>query len=164
MTSTSPQHHITARMYIGAPGGRLGLRGAASRRSATWPLGPFGLGATSHTRPRYTKCTSDCPSVIVRKYSGVLSSGEALVSYQDKVRLHSTPFLLHALLPLPDIQCSQRPSSFEARVVMSKVLLLNYGSPQTLDLFLPSRVTSLNSDTFSEEVTAAVATSDGHFV
>ena len=46
---------ITARMYIGAPAGRLGLRGAASRRSATWPLGPFGLGATSHTCPRYAK-------------------------------------------------------------------------------------------------------------
>ena len=44
---------ITARMYIGTPSGCLGLRGAASRRSATWPLGPFGLGATSHTRPRY---------------------------------------------------------------------------------------------------------------
>ena len=40
-------------MYIGAPLGRLGLRGAAARRSATWPLGPFGLGATSHTCPRY---------------------------------------------------------------------------------------------------------------
>ena len=80
------------------------------------------------------------------------------------MRLHSTSFLLHALLPLPDIQCSQRPSNFEAWVVMSKVLLLNYGSPRTLDLFLHSRVKSLRSDTFSDEVTAAVVTSDGHFV
>ena len=80
------------------------------------------------------------------------------------VLLHSTTCVLHALLPLPDIQCSQRPSSFETWVVMSKVLLLNYGSPQTLDLFLPSRVKSLRSDTFSEEVTAAVVSSDGHFV
>ena len=80
------------------------------------------------------------------------------------MRLRSTSFLLHALLPLPDIQCSQRPSNFEAWVVMSKALLLNYGSPQTLDLFLPSRVKSLSSDTFSEEVTAAVVSSDGHFV
>ncbi len=36
-------------MYIGAPSGRLGLRGAAARRSATWPLALVGLGATSHT-------------------------------------------------------------------------------------------------------------------
>ena len=28
---------------------RLGLRGAAARRSATWPLALVGLGATSHT-------------------------------------------------------------------------------------------------------------------
>jgi hypothetical protein len=40
---------ITARMYIAAPAGRLGLRGAAARRSATWPLALVGLGATSHT-------------------------------------------------------------------------------------------------------------------
>ncbi len=43
------QRHITARMYIAAPSGRLGLRGAAARRSATWPLALVGLGATSHT-------------------------------------------------------------------------------------------------------------------
>ena len=43
------QRHITARMCIGAPSGRLGLRGAAARRSATWPLALVGLGATSHT-------------------------------------------------------------------------------------------------------------------
>ncbi len=36
-------------MYIAAPLGRLGLRGAAARRSATWPLALVGLGATSHT-------------------------------------------------------------------------------------------------------------------
>ncbi len=36
-------------MCIGAPAGRLGLRGAAARRSATWPLALVGLGATSHT-------------------------------------------------------------------------------------------------------------------
>ncbi len=36
-------------MYIAAPLGRLGLRGAAARRYATWPLAPVGLGATSHT-------------------------------------------------------------------------------------------------------------------
>ncbi len=78
--------------------------------------------------------------------------------------LHSASFLLHALLPLPDIQCSQRPSKFEAWVVMSNVLILNYGSPQTLDLFLHSRVKSSRSDTFSEEVTAAVVFSYGHFV
>jgi hypothetical protein len=29
--------------------GRLGLHGAAARRSATWPLALVGLGATSHT-------------------------------------------------------------------------------------------------------------------
>ncbi len=40
---------MTARMYFGAPRGRLGLRGAAARRSATWPLGSVSLGATSHT-------------------------------------------------------------------------------------------------------------------
>ena len=80
------------------------------------------------------------------------------------MRLRSNSFLLHALLPLPDIQCSQRPSSFEAWVVMSKVLLLNYGSPQQLDLFLHSRVKSLSSDTFLEEVAAAVASSYWHFV
>ena len=43
------QRHITARMYIGAPAGRLGLRGAAARRSATWPFALVGLRATSHT-------------------------------------------------------------------------------------------------------------------
>jgi hypothetical protein len=32
------------------PDGRLGLRGAAARRSATWPFGPVGLRPTSHTR------------------------------------------------------------------------------------------------------------------
>jgi SAM-dependent methyltransferase len=37
-------------MCIGAPRGRLRLRDAAARRSATWPLGPVGLGAASHTR------------------------------------------------------------------------------------------------------------------
>jgi hypothetical protein len=36
-------------MYIAAPQGRLGLRGAAARRCATWPLALVGLGATSHT-------------------------------------------------------------------------------------------------------------------
>ena len=151
-------------MYIGTPSGCLGLRGAGCAAPLHGPSPWLGSGPRHIRAIRYTKCTSDCPSVIVRKYSGVLSSGEALVSYQDKVRLHSTPFLLHALLPLPDIQCSQRPSSFETWVVMSKVLLLNYGSPQTLDPFLHSRVMSLRSDTFSEEVTAAVVTSDGHFV
>jgi hypothetical protein len=35
-------------MYIGAPAGRLGLRGAAARRPATWPfalvvLAPLGF-------------------------------------------------------------------------------------------------------------------------
>ena len=43
------QLRITARMYIGAPSGRLGLRGAAARRSATWPFALVGLRATSHT-------------------------------------------------------------------------------------------------------------------
>ena len=43
------QRHITARMYIAAPSGRLGLRGAAARRSATWPFALVGLRATSHT-------------------------------------------------------------------------------------------------------------------
>ena len=144
-----------------------GGSGYAALRRAAPPHGPSpGLGSgPRHIRAiRYTKCTSDRTSVIVQKYSGVSCSGEAFVSYQDVVRLRSTSFLLHALLPLPDIQCCQRPSSFEARVVMSKVLLLNYGSPQTLGLFLPSRVKSLSSDTFSEEVTAAVVSSDGHFV
>ena len=57
-------------MYIGAPLGRLGLRGAAARRSATWPLGPFGLGATSHTRPRYVPL---CQHVIIKQFHmGVL--------------------------------------------------------------------------------------------
>ena len=40
---------ITARMYIGTPSGCLGLRGAAARRSATWPFALVGLRATSHT-------------------------------------------------------------------------------------------------------------------
>ncbi len=43
------QRHITARMYIAAPLGRLGLRGATARRSATWPFALVGLRATSHT-------------------------------------------------------------------------------------------------------------------
>ena len=43
------QLRITARMYIGAPAGRLGLRGVAARRSATWPIALVGLMATSHT-------------------------------------------------------------------------------------------------------------------
>ena len=43
------QLRITARMYIAAPAGRLGLRGAAARRSATWPFALVGLRATSHT-------------------------------------------------------------------------------------------------------------------
>ena len=43
------QLRITARMCIGAPSGRLGLRGAAARRSATWPFALVGLRATSHT-------------------------------------------------------------------------------------------------------------------
>ncbi len=45
----STRLHITARMYIAAPVGRLGLRGAAARRSATWPFALVGLRATSHT-------------------------------------------------------------------------------------------------------------------
>jgi hypothetical protein len=36
-------------MYIGAPLGCLGLRGAAARRSATWPFALVGLRATSQT-------------------------------------------------------------------------------------------------------------------
>ncbi len=36
-------------MYIAAPTGRLGLRGAAARRFATWPFALVGLRATSHT-------------------------------------------------------------------------------------------------------------------
>ena len=43
------QLRITARMYIGTPSGCLGLRGAAARRSATWPFALVGLRATSHT-------------------------------------------------------------------------------------------------------------------
>ena len=43
------QRRITARMYIAAPAGRLGLRGAAARRFATWPFALVGLRATSHT-------------------------------------------------------------------------------------------------------------------
>ena len=35
------------------PRGRLGLRGAAARRSATWPLGPVGLGARHIRAERY---------------------------------------------------------------------------------------------------------------
>jgi hypothetical protein len=49
MSNPMAQRHITARMYIAAPLGRLGLRGAAARRCATWPLALVGLGATSHT-------------------------------------------------------------------------------------------------------------------
>ncbi len=49
LTKSKAQRHITARMYIGAPAGRLGLRGAAARRSATWPFALVGLRATSHT-------------------------------------------------------------------------------------------------------------------
>ena len=45
----SAQLHITARMYIGTPSGCLGLRGAAARRSATWPFALVGIRATSHT-------------------------------------------------------------------------------------------------------------------
>ena len=45
-------------MYIGAPAGRLGLRGAAARRSATWPFALVGLRATSHT------CDSLCAIVL----------------------------------------------------------------------------------------------------
>ena len=41
--------HITARRRIGARSGRLGLRGAGARRSATWPLASVRLGATSPT-------------------------------------------------------------------------------------------------------------------
>jgi hypothetical protein len=37
-------------MCIGALGGRLGLRRAAPRASATWPFGLVGLRATSHNR------------------------------------------------------------------------------------------------------------------
>ena len=48
MFEHSVQLPITARMYIGTPSGGLGLRGAAARRSATWPLALVGLGATSH--------------------------------------------------------------------------------------------------------------------
>ncbi len=42
--------HITARMCFAALFGRLGLRGAAARRSATCPFGLVGLRGTSHTR------------------------------------------------------------------------------------------------------------------
>ena len=49
MLRVTAQLQITARMYIGAPSGRLGLRGAAARRSATWPFALVGLRATSHT-------------------------------------------------------------------------------------------------------------------
>jgi hypothetical protein len=48
------QLRITEPMYIAAPAGRLGLRGAAARRSATWPLALVGVGVTSHTCPRHT--------------------------------------------------------------------------------------------------------------
>jgi hypothetical protein len=53
------QLRITARMYIAAPAGRLGLRGAAARRSATWPFALVGLRATSHT------CDSLCVIALV---------------------------------------------------------------------------------------------------
>jgi hypothetical protein len=51
----TPSGCLGLRVCTSPPFGRLGLRGAAARRSATWPLGPFGLGATSHTRPRYVQ-------------------------------------------------------------------------------------------------------------
>ena len=42
-------------MYIAAPLGRLGLRGAAARRSATWPLALVGSG------PRHTRAILNTP-------------------------------------------------------------------------------------------------------
>ena len=44
------QRHTTARMCFAGLFGRLGLRGAAARRSATCPSGLVGLRGTSHTR------------------------------------------------------------------------------------------------------------------
>ncbi len=41
-------------------GRRLGLRGAAARRSATWPLALVGLGATSHTRDSLCVIAPEC--------------------------------------------------------------------------------------------------------
>ena len=58
-TAQMTQRRITARMYIAAPAGRLGLRGAAARRSATWPFALVGLRATSHT------CDSLCAIALV---------------------------------------------------------------------------------------------------
>jgi hypothetical protein len=49
-TRNIAQRRITAAMHFGALSGRLGLRGAAARRSATWPFGLVGLRATSHNR------------------------------------------------------------------------------------------------------------------
>ena len=54
-STSMAQRQITARMYIGARNGRLGLSGAAARCFATSPLGPFGLGATSPTCTRYAQ-------------------------------------------------------------------------------------------------------------
>jgi hypothetical protein len=50
-------------MYIGTPSGCLGLRGAAARRSATWPFALVGLRATSHT------CDSLC-AIAQRVFAG----------------------------------------------------------------------------------------------
>src|SRR4030042_7106038 len=78
---SSAQRHITARMYIAALLGRAGLRGAAARRSATWPLALVGLGATSHTCD--TLCAIALLSRLFRNYSGC--------PYECSIR----PFVLH---------------------------------------------------------------------
>jgi hypothetical protein len=74
VVSDTAQLPITARMYIAAPLGRLGLRGAAARRSATWPLGPFGLGATSHT------CDSLCVIALMDLHRILLVIGGYLLA------------------------------------------------------------------------------------
>ena len=83
-------------MYIGAPLGRLGLRGAAARRSATWPLGPFGLGATSHTCPRYAQLRFE---KITRILKQTIVSALKLESYKRSCYNKYYKYILEANMP-----------------------------------------------------------------
>ena len=75
------QLRITARMYIGAPSGCLGLRGAAARRSATWPFALVGLRATSHTCDSLCEIPFELPRLRTRdsyRKAGVFLHADSL--------------------------------------------------------------------------------------
>ena len=64
-------------MYIATPSGWLGLRGAAARRSATWPFALVGLRATSHTCDSLYAIAHSCCSHVIS--CNACASAESIV-------------------------------------------------------------------------------------